>query len=182
MGRRLKIDELFIFFVLSLIFIIAFVGDLNYFIPINNGVFFKTITPSEFVIQSPNQGLIDRDAEFSVFDPSKELFYSLDGGKTYQKYTGQKILSMKSRHLFNYQTSIRQTAVNNEFHEVVSVLVKSKDKSKLIFTEPKLFTFYQAYPSKLPLVNLVLNEDDLFNASNGIMMLGNGNNLMKKVS
>ena len=51
MGGRLKIDELFIFFVFSLIFIIAFVGDLNYFIPINNGVFFKTITPSEFVIQ-----------------------------------------------------------------------------------------------------------------------------------
>ena len=128
MVSKFKIDEVLIFLLLSLALTVTFVGDLSYFFPVKNEVFFKNFTKSEFVLNAPKQGVINENDKFSVYNNDNELFYSIDGGKTYKLYSDESILSLRPNILFNYQTSIRQSPVNGKFFTVISVLVKSKHK------------------------------------------------------
>lgn len=174
---RLKIDYLIVFFLLSLVTLYSFVGDVSYFFPQKEeqsfrNTTFKNFIESKYVFKHPEQGLINSTDKLINYNPDYKLLYSLDGGLTYELYDNQPILELEPNQLINKVTSIRSKSSFGELPQVIALIVKAEHIDGKHFTKPKLLTFYGKYQSNLPFVSLVVNENDLFDEQKGIMTLG----------
>jgi hypothetical protein len=174
---RFKIDYLIVFFLLSLVTLYSFVGNINYFFPYNNeqsfrNSTFKSFVESKYVFKHPKQGKINSNDKLINYNTEYNLLYSVDGGLTYKVYKNESILELKPNRLINKVTSIRSKPSFGELYEVVTLLVKAEHKDGIHFTKPKQLTYYENYQSNLPLVSLIINEEDLFDEHKGIMTLG----------
>jgi hypothetical protein len=174
---RFKIDYLIVFFLLSLVALYSFVGDINYFLPqkqeqsFRNSTF-KNFIDSKYVFKHPKQGLVNSTVKLINYNPEYKLFYSVDGGLTYELYENQPILELKPNQITNKVTSIRSKPSFGKLPQVIALLVKAEHEDGKHFTKPKQLTYYANYQSILPLVSLMVNEDDLFDEQKGIMTLG----------
>jgi len=167
-----KIDPLIVFFLLSLVTLYSFVGDYNYFLPKTKQAVFKSFTDSKYVFKYPKQGMLSGNEVINVLNPYYIIKYSVDGGKTYQLYQNQSVLNLKPKNYKNITTSIRFKKPFGKMPEICSFLVKAEHINGKQFTKPIQLTYYSNYDSNLPIVNLILNEDDLFHYKKGIMNLG----------
>ncbi len=175
--KRFKIDYLIVFFLLSLVTLYSFVCDINYFFPHKQeqsfrNPTFKSFIETKYVFYYPKQGLVNKDEKLVNYNPEYNLLYSVDGGKSYKSYENQFVLELVPKNLKNNLTSIRSKASFGKMPELISILVKAVHKNGTIFTKPIHLTYFAADISNLPIVNLIVNEDDLFDVSKGVMNLG----------
>jgi len=170
MKKRLKsINPLLAFLLLSLIALFSFVGDYHYFLPKSNQNGFKYyVEPaSVFEVIESSKGI-----KLKNYNSNFDLFYSVDGGETYDLYTDQNLNNIKMNDLTKYTTSIRYKHPFGEIPSLSSFLVKAKHSKKNIYTKPIHVTLPNLYSSEIPIFSLCVNESELFSSINGIMVLG----------
>ena len=167
-----KIDPLIVFFLLSLITLFSFVGDVDYFLPKSKISTFKNYVDSKYVFGYPKQGLLNKNETIKLYSPNYKLLISVNGGKTYTEYYNQSVLDLKSENIKNNVTSIRFKNPFGKMPEICSFLIKAVHINGSQFTKPIQLTYYTSYVSNLPIVNIVVNENDLFDNKKGILILG----------
>ncbi len=145
------------------------VGD--YFSNLSRTVFKVFVDPQE-VYAAPSQGKSQGDIRLDNYNPNFALEYSTDGGKSYEDYSDESIPSLHYTDLTKYITSIRYKHPFGELPQVYSLLVKGKHRNKDFYLAPHALTFFENYHSTLPVISLIINEDDLFDPLIGIMVLG----------
>jgi len=170
MKKRLKsINPLLAFLLLSLIALFSFVGDYHYFLPKSNQTGFKYYVEPSTVFEVVESSSV---VKLKKYNSNFDLFYSVNGGETYHLYKNQNLNDIKMNDLTKYTTSIRYKHPFGEMPEQCVVLVKSKHKLKFIYTLPKVIVTKHNFESKLPVVNLVINEKDLISDEKGMLVLG----------
>jgi len=167
-----KIDLLLIFLMLSVLLLYAFVGDMDYFFKKENVVVYKTYKSVKETYRYPKQGLSNSPVMLTVFNPKYRLEISTNGGKKWSEYINQDLSKIKINDLTKYSTSIRYKFPYGFQPSILSFLVKAHHQNKPIFVKPKQLTYLKEYPSKLPVVSIVVNQDDLFDTYQGIFVLG----------
>jgi hypothetical protein len=167
-----KIDLLLIFLVLSVLLLYAFVSDINYFFKKENSGIYKTFKPAKDIYSLPCQGKINQPLKLTAFNPKFTLKISINGGKSWFDYHAQDLAQIKFNDLTKYSTSIRYKFPYGKQPSIISFLVKANHQNKRIFVEPKQLTYIKDYQSKLPVVSLIINKDDLFDTYVGIFVLG----------
>lgn len=167
-----KIDLLLIFLMLSVLLLYAFVGDMDYFLKKENVVTYKTYKSVKKTYHYPKQGLTNSPVMLTVFNPKYNLEISTNGGKTWSEYINQDLSKIKFNDLTKYSTSIRYKFPYGFQPSILSFLVKAHHLNKSIFVKPKQLTYIKDNSSKLPVVSIIVNQDDLFDTYKGIFVLG----------
>jgi hypothetical protein len=167
-----KIDLLLMFLMLSVLFLYAFVGDIDYFFKKENSVVYKTFKSANNTYSMPKQGKFNKPLKLTVFNPKYVLKISTNGGKDWVTYNAQDLSKIKINDITKYSTSIRYKFPSGKQPSIISFLVKANHQNKPIFVEPKQLTYIKNYQSKLPIVSLIINQDDLFDTFKGIFVLG----------
>ncbi len=164
-----KIDILLIFLLLSVLFLYAFVGDIDYFFRPSTHTRLKTYikTNSVFKINTINQGIY-----ITNFNPEFNIQYSVDGGQSWKDYHHQNLKSITSNDLTQYTTSIRYKHPFGKMPKVISILIRAKHQTKSLYLKPVPITILANYNSSLPVVSLFCNQVDLISDEKGIMVLG----------
>lgn len=167
-----KIDSLFVFLLLSLVTLFLFMNNISFFISDTDVVGYKNYVDFEDVFEFPKQGKSDGKISITNYNPSYNIYYSTDGGKNYKLYKNESLLDLKSPDITKKISSIREKKPFGYFPSIISLLVKAKHEDRNIFTREKQITYFENIESSLPIINLLVNEDHLFDEYKGIMTLG----------
>jgi hypothetical protein len=173
MLKKLGIDSLLLFFILSIAFLwVAFptiqaslFGDTHYRI-------------SELSVDDqasfPEQGVYEA-GEIRLRNENLTLLYSLNGGDDFLEVDNGilNIDDLQNESIMYRSTSIRWRHPKGEFPELWSVVLKVRDEGKKTESKPKVLTYIDSeFSSENPLVSITVSEADLFNWDKGIMIYG----------
>lgn len=172
MLERFRINPLFLFLVLGIAFMwLAFPGIRK---ELFGSQHYSSSTLSvEDQVNYPEQGFAYY-GDIKLYNPNLQLLYSLNGGKSFYEAPeeGLSLDDLKNDPIIYRNTSIRWRHPKGEFPELTSVVLKVRDESKMIESAPKTLTYFDPGITEYPIVNITVNEDDLFDWRQGIMIYG----------
>lgn len=107
-------------------------------------------------------------------NPNLELLYSLDGGETYQTAPeeGLNPKEISNPEIIYKNTSIRWRHPAGDFPTLTSIVLKVRDHEKMTESEPKVVTYFEKGVCKMNVVNIAVNQGDIFDWERGIMIYG----------
>ena len=172
MSKLKKIDELLLFFIFGISFLMVswWAGVIDLF-PENPQTFSEKIdfnSNAEFVFDDKSQV-----SEIGVLNPDLEIYYSLNGGDSYLNGGGIIDLShLSNPSITQYQTAWRTNAAHYDLPSVLSLnlfLVNQKTKSR---SQKICVTNLNGYISELPVVSINISQEDFIGEINGLYVLG----------
>lgn len=173
MLKKLRIDSLLLFFVLSIAFLwMAFPA-------IQESLFNKTnYTISSLTVDDqvsfPMPGIYE-EGEIRLNNENLTLLYSINGGDDFVADADGiiNINDFQNESIIYRSTSIRWRHPKGEFPELKNIILKVRDESKKTESKTKVLTYYQRgicdYNS---LINITISQNSLFDWEKGIMING----------
>jgi hypothetical protein len=168
--RRIKLDELTVFFVLALgLLYLSFGREL--ILPAFSAPRYQYFGLAD-AISVPPSGIYHKGSQIHAHDPSVVVLVSTDGGQSFQEHPGPVNLDEFSNPaIMNIPTSVHWANPAGKFPEAKSVVLKLENKSTGWITEPSVCT-YLGEPSELPVIAITLPQDDLYSEKKGVMTFG----------
>ncbi|NOQ72167.1 MAG: hypothetical protein GQ574_09205 [Crocinitomix sp.] len=173
MLKKLGIDSLLLFFVLSIAFLwLAFPS-------IQESIFGQTKNTISSLsvddqVKFPEQGGYEK-GEIRLNNDNLTLLYSRNGGDDFVVADDGliNINDFSNEAIIYKSTSIRWRHPKGGFPELKNIIVKVRDEDKKTESKPKVLTYFKRgicdYNS---LVNITISEDDLFDWEKGLMIYG----------
>jgi len=137
-----------------------------------SGVDYKIYVEANTVYQTPLQGKYTADAKLVNYNPAYTIEYSTNGGKSFVEYNSEPIAKIRVHDITKYVTSIRHKHPYGDLPKMKSFLVRAKHQDNIYHSKVEQLTYFENYQSQLPIVSLIINEDDLFDTNDGMMILG----------
>lgn len=162
-----KIDGLVVFFVLSIVLLMA----------IDRIWRPEDISVYRLGLEIDHQLHVFSDEQGNVlvetYNPELEIRYSLDGGENYFVSDKQLNLSqIDNPYLLDQPTSLRWMPPFPGLPEIKSVRVLVVDHARKLKSEERVVTDLNGFQSSLPLVSINVRQDQLVGWKDGIMVLG----------
>jgi hypothetical protein len=168
--RRIKIDELTVFFVLALALLYLSFGR-ELILPGSSAPRNQYFRLTD-AVYAPSSGLLQADSKIFTYNPSVMLLVSIDGGQSFREYPGPVHLDkLRNPEITTIPTSFHWVNPAGKFPEAKSIVVKLEDKSTGWITEPSVYTYLRE-PSELPVIAITLPHEDLYDEKKGIMTFG----------
>ena len=171
MRGKFKIDELSIFFVLAITFLLLSSGkELLTYEERNTGL--QSYFDFESAVQVPAQGLLDPGDEVIVYDPSVELMVSIDGGETF-KSAGIHFnpVTIENPDLTQIPISYHWQQPIGDFPGAKNIIFKLKNNTTGAVSVPEVYTWFTER-SELPVVSLSVPQADIYHEAEGMMVFG----------
>ncbi len=172
MKGLVKIDKLFVFLLLSVLCLLLISPDILSRLLSVEATVIKQFQPIEKIVHFPREFIADENDSIYAYDPDYDLEYSVDGGDHFVKFTVLRASDIRQNNITNRNFSIRSKPVKGEQPTVNSILIRGKHKKKPIFLKVKQLTFNDRFNHNLPILSLVVSEDNLVSDFNGILVMG----------
>lgn len=138
----------------------------------NQKTFQEISIDAQHLLHTPDAAAYQKDSIYS-YNPSLELWYSLNGGTDFQK-AENGVLSLKNLHNTPniYQsTSIRWRHPKGDFPRALSLVIKLKDPAHQTVTKPLVIQYPPERPT-WPTLLINIPHNDLFDWYQGMMIYG----------
>ncbi|MFT5819403.1 MAG: hypothetical protein ACI8ZM_000627 [Crocinitomix sp.] len=173
MLKKLGIDSLLLFFILSIAFLwVAFPS-------IQESLF----GPAKYTISSlsvedqvvfPEQGIYE-EGEIRLNNENLTLLYSRNGGDDFI-VADEGVINIndfENESIIYKSTSIRWRHPKGEFPELKNIVVKVRDEKKKTESKPRVLTYFERAVTPIgSLVNITIAESNLFDWDQGLMIYG----------
>lgn len=165
-----KPDSLTLFLVLAIVLLLQISGTSLIFNRSSSSL--VRYVDAKNVVSSPEQGYNTNKLSIATFSESFEIWYSLDGGESFQNGGSEIELNyLKNPELKNIETSFHQKPFYGSFPKCLSLVYKVKHKTENIISEENYLTVLK-HKSDLPVVNLVTHQSNIDGYEKGIMVFG----------
>lgn len=177
MFSKFKIDQLLVFFLLSIAFLLLSFGEELVFGRKNEQAGLTNYFEIENAVNFPSQGSSNLSDTLSVLNPSLEFWYSINGGQDYFLSDDPIVLNeLENPDLTTIPTSYHWRQPMQRDEGCKSLVVQLKNPNENSKTEKKIYTFFEKGISELPIIVLTLPQEDLFSEDRGIMSFGKNAN------
>jgi len=177
MFSKFKIDQLLVFFLLSIAFLLLSFGKELIFGEKNGHTRLTSYFDIENVVDFPEQGNVNLSDTLSVFNRAIEFWYSVNGGQDFILSVDPIVLNqLENPDLTGIPTSYHWLQPMENYEGCKSLVVQLKNRESGSITEKKVYTYFETEISELPVIALTLPQDELFSYDKGIMSFGNNAN------
>jgi plasmid maintenance system killer protein len=109
---------------------------------------------------------------FELNNPANKLYYSVDGGDTFEEAEGNVFSTneLRNPNLLNYSTSSQWRPAYGDFPKMLSLVLKVQRSQDLKFSEEAHFSILEDEIDNYVSINV--NQSDLLNWSSGLMISG----------
>jgi len=173
MISKIKIDQLLLFFLLSIAFLLFSFGKELLFENQNQQSGLTKYFEIENEIDAPKQGLVSFNDSIQVYDSSLEFWYSTNGGEDFT--LSKEFISINeivNSDIIHFPTSLQWKQPIGNFEGCKSLVVQLKNKADNSLCEKRVYTFLTNEIENLPVIALTLPENNLFGEDDGIMTYG----------
>ena len=174
MKNLIKRNRLFLFLSLSICGLLLSQNNLSTFLLGNGGSEIKQFQSIDKIVHIPNSFGVDKTDSIFSYDPNFDLFYSVDGGDSFQAFKTLIPADVKPNTLHHYNLSYRSKPVDGVQPIINSFIIKGQHKTAPIFLKDKYVTVSESQTHQLPILNIVASEKELFSDQSGILVLGQG--------
>ncbi len=173
MLKKLGIDSLLLFFVLSIAFLwVAFPSIQESLFSPNHYIITNLSVDDQ--VSYPEQGIYE-GGEIRLNNENLTLLFSMDGGKTFKEAPDKGLIidDLENPAIIYQTASIRWRHPKGKFPAVKNIVLKIRNEIKRTESKPKVLTYFEkgmTYSGSL--VNITINHDDLFDWEKGLMIYG----------
>ena len=124
-------------------------------------------------VHIPTQGSLSADREIYVYNPSVELWYSLDGGDHYKQAEGNIIpAEFHNPDLKYIPSSYHWQLPVGDFPECHTIQVKIAQPERSIVSEPVTVSYLEESHADLPVICISAAQKDLVSEAKGLFVFG----------
>ncbi|MBK9593052.1 MAG: CotH kinase family protein [Crocinitomicaceae bacterium] len=173
MLKRFHIDQLLLFFLLSIsALVLAFGKSVIGFEKVDGTELVRYLAPQS-MISFPDQGFIKSEDSVFAFNPEYDVFYSVDGGDCFfNGGSSFKLSDIENPNIIYIPGSYHWKRPIGTFPSGKNIVLYLKHKTRSIETETIYLTYFEKRESDLPVLSLTLNLEDLISEDQGLLVFG----------
>lgn len=173
MLKRFHIDQLLVFFLLSISAIVLAFGKSVVGIENAGGTELVRYLEPQSMISFPRQGPVNSAESIFTYNPEYDIFYSTDGGANFLNGgSSVSIEEIENPDLTYIPSSYHWKRPIGKFPQSKNVIVYLEHPDRSIVTEYIYLTYFEEQESDLPVLALTLNLNDIVSESQGLFVFG----------
>ncbi|MBI3134258.1 MAG: CotH kinase family protein [Bacteroidetes bacterium] len=173
MLRKIHIDQLLLFFVLSIALLILCFGSSLIVVDTNQAPHLTKYIDGRDMLHLPEQGVVSQNEVLKVYNPEMELWYSTDGGDHFEKSDGSiPVTAICNPDLKLIPASFHWKVPVGKFPAAHTVIVQVKHPLRAVVSEKITLTYFDEEHGDLPVISLSTAHKNLVSEKQGLFVFG----------